>query len=172
LPFKAGKDTNVTTPSKQYLVLPITVIAVSAAFIVIVAILVIQKDSPLGEYMFSPFDKVDVTVKAIEFKKVDIQEMKVVFFYFEYQVKNTNPKAIQFDPGTMRLKVNSVTNSQTHYHSIASAVTEPIPLSKGESAYYLYGVYPADINRQAIESLSLEDAGFSLSALENLRSTH
>lgn len=136
---------------------------VLALAVVFTSVVLFQKKQ-LGTFQFPNIDNIDVSIKVTEFKTVNAADEKYVFLYFEYIVNNNNKNAVQFDPSAIRIKCNNVVNIETQYHSIASAIAEPVPLAAGESTYFLYSVFPAGIKHDAIDSLVLDDAGFSVSA--------
>lgn len=115
-----------------------------------------------GEMVYEHADVLENVDVVFEFGRTESKTLEgdvYKFAYFKYSIRNQHNRKLYFHPGRVRVRYNGVVNTSTEYDSIASAMTEPVELAKGDSEYFLYLVFKKPDMDLEIVDLEILDTG-------------
>ena len=89
-----------------------------------------------------------------------------IFLYFDFVVENSSNKNVYFNWGNIKARLNDHINEFTYYASLASAEPKTEPLTRGNSIYKLYFVFPEEVGANEIQNFEIQDFGITFNFKE------
>jgi len=128
---------------------------IHATFVLSLLVLVACNKLDTYEYIADSGVSISVTLKGVK----HAAEQESSFLFCDVEIENHTQKAVFFNVGDMKARMNGKLSEAAYYDSYASVLPEPERLGEGSHLYRIYFVFAGTLDSSELQEFDLVNLG-------------